>query len=381
MFAKKIELNYFRNYRELSIEFDKGLNIICGENAQGKTNLLEALYFCATGRSHRTKKEKDLLYNEAPEAKNASEAFVSIKLEYIKEANNREEKIQVILGNLFNKAQGKEVKIDGEKLKRNNDIFGNFLVAAFTPEDLSLVKDGPDVRRKFMDMALCQIDKIYLNDLQQYCRVLRERNEVLKNADVRPELLDIINEYNRQLARYGLSVVDRRKEYLNKLSEHAIKIHTDLSGQKDSLKIKYAGTAVDSEEKYLICLENMTERDLANGFTGYGPHRDDISITVNDKDARSFGSQGQQRTVALSMKLAEFEMIAEETGEKPVLLLDDVMSELDENRQKELLSYIKENQTIITCTGAEASFTKLAEAATIGKFYIVKNAVVKEKKE
>ena len=322
------------------------INIIKGKNAQGKTNLLEAIYFCATGRSHRTTHEKECIRYEASEAE--------IHLLY---QDTREEKIDLLL-----RKNGKSTvaaAVNGEPVQRLSELFGNFHVVVFSPEDLSLIKNEPGRRRRFMDMELCQVDRVYLYNLQQYCRVLRQRNQLLKDCLERPSLREQLPVWDQQLAHYGVSVMKRREEFIDELYAYTKPIHESITGEEEALLITYESSAESTEDAFFEHLTRNQERDIRLGNTSVGPHRDDIGLFINGADVRAFGSQGQQRTTALSMKLAEFEMLKKETGSCPVPLLDDVMSELDGFRQQHLLQYIEENQTIITCTGIEESISGL----------------------
>ncbi len=342
MYAERLVLKNFRNYETLDLTLSPHINIIRGRNAQGKTNLLEALYFCATGRSHRTTHEKECIRYEAGEAE--------IHLLY---RSTRSEKIDMLL-----KRSGKSTvsaAINGEPVSRLSELFGNFHVVVFSPEDLSLIKNEPGKRRRFMDMELCQVDKIYLYNLQQYCRVLRQRNQLLKDCAEEPSLREQLPVWDQQLAHYGVRVIARREEFIDELYAYTRPIHESITGGDERLLITYETSAEKTEDGFYEHLSRNQERDIRLGNTSVGPHRDDIGLFIDGADVRTFGSQGQQRTTALSMKLAEFEMLKKETGTAPVLLLDDVMSELDGERQRHLLQYIEENQTVITCTGIEES--------------------------
>lgn len=350
LYAKRLVLKNFRNYESLDIELSPHTNIIRGKNAQGKTNLLEALYFCATGRSHRTTKEKECIRYDASEAE--------IHMLY---QTSREGKIDMVL-----KKSGQKTvyaAVDGEPVKRLSDLFGNFHVVVFSPEDLSLIKNEPGRRRRFMDMELCQVDKLYLFNLQQYNHILKQRNQLLKDAYENPSLREQIAVWDMQLADYGVKILNRRYEFIEELYRYTLPIHESITAGGENLTISYESSAERDADGFYQHLERNRERDIRLGSTSIGPHRDDIALFLDGADVRSFGSQGQQRTTALSMKLAEFEMLKKETGQAPVLLLDDVMSELDGDRQKKLLQYIEENQTIVTCTGIEESLFSLPAGA------------------
>lgn len=350
MYGKRLVLKNFRNYAALDLELSPHVNIIRGKNAQGKTNLLEALYFCATGRSHRTTREKECIRGELPEAE--VHLLYEAGLAY-----PREDKIDMVLKR--SGAKTVSAAVNGEPLARLSDLFGNFHVVLFSPEDLSLIKNEPGRRRRFMDMELCQVDKVYLYELQQYTRILRQRNQLLKDCFDDPSLRDQLSVWDAQLASYGVRILRRRREFIDELRGYMLPIHTRITGGAETLAMEYETSAEEDAAGFLAHLERNRERDIRLGNTSVGPHRDDIALFIDGSDVRSFGSQGQQRTAALTMKLAEFEMLKKETGTPPVLLLDDVMSELDGDRQKELLSYIEDSQTVLTCTGIEDSLRGL----------------------
>ena len=360
MFVKKIRLKNYRGYDELELGFDKGINILSGDNAQGKTNLLEAVYYCSSGRSHRTTKDKECIYLGREEA--------LIKIVFERSAG-REEQIEIHL-----KQNGKKsLAINGYPARRINDLFGRLHVVLFSPEDLSLIKRGPAERRKFIDMEICQVDPVYLYDLQQYYKVLRQRNQLLKDASkdrnypTYTEKLNAVKEtlfaWDAQLVSYGVKVMKRRESFVSHLQEYTSKIHRTISHETEEMKLSYLNSVPMEEDQFLEILEKDIEQDLRYGMTSSGPQHDDLIILINGTDIRKYGSQGQQRTAALSLKLSELSMMREEIGESPVLLLDDVMSELDENRQKQLAEYVKDHQTIMTCTGVEDSIRLLPVGA------------------
>ena len=371
MFVKKIRLKNYRGYDELELGFDKGINILSGDNAQGKTNLLEAVYYCSSGRSHRTTKDKECIYLGREEA--------LIKIVFERSAG-REEQIEIHL-----KQNGKKsLAINGYPARRINDLFGRLHVVLFSPEDLSLIKRGPAERRKFIDMEICQVDPVYLYDLQQYYKVLRQRNQLLKDASkdrnypTYAEKISAVKEtlfaWDAQLVSYGVKVMKRRESFVSHLQEYTSKIHRTISHETEEMKLSYLNSVPMEEDQFLKILEKDIEQDLRYGMTSSGPQHDDLIILINGTDIRKYGSQGQQRTAALSLKLSELSMMREEIGESPVLLLDDVMSELDENRQKQLAEYVKDHQTIMTCTGVEDSIRLLP----VGAHFHVKAGKVTE---
>ena len=334
-----IELVNYRNYNNAKVEFADKLNIIIGKNAQGKTNLLEAVFLCAIGRSPRTTSDKNLIKMDCE--------FAKVNIEVIKNVGRAQ--IELYLFNNQNKA----IKINGIGIKKIGQLFGTFNAIYFSPNDLKLIKDGPDERRKFMDMDLCQFDKNYFYDITNYNKVLQMRNKLLKSGNEK-NLKDTISIWNEQLAISGAKIIFARLRLIEKLKKYAAKLHSYLSAEEETLEISYQGYTADSENDLkLILLKKYDEslnKDIQLGYTTVGPHRDDIKIVSNGIDLRSFGSQGQQRTGALSLKLAELEVFKESTGEYPVVLLDDVLSELDSIRQERLLTFVSGMQTIVTCT-------------------------------
>lgn len=337
MQIKSIELSNFRNYESLNIEFDENTTILYGDNAQGKTNILEAAYISGTSKSHKGSKDKEIIKFGKEEA--------HIKTLAIKD--NREYQIDIHLKN--NKSKG--IAINRVPIKRASDLFGILNIVFFSPEDLNIIKDGPSERRRFIDMELCQIDKIYLSDLTNYNKALNQRNALLKNIYGNNSLLDTLSVWDDQLTLYGKKIIKRREKFIEDINIVIKSIHSVITGNKENIDIKYEPN-IEDIFFYDELIKNK-EKDIRMATTSVGPHRDDISITVNGIDVRKFGSQGQQRTCALSMKLSEIRLVEQIIGEKPVLLLDDVLSELDSNRQNYLLDCIKETQTIITCTGLD----------------------------
>lgn len=340
MFVEKLKLNGFRNYSEESVNFLPGINLIVGKNGQGKTNLLEAIYFSAVGRSPKTTKDAELINWEKQRA--------SFLLKCSKKAGTKE--IEVI----FQKGSKKVIRVNGVNLLKIGDLLGNVNVVFFSPDELKLVKDAPQDRRKFMDMDISQLSKNYFYLLTKYNKIIDQRNKLLKN-NVSPKIIEqTLPIWDIQLAETGSKIIRFRMQFLEKLKAVAKEAHSYLTKGNEVLSIEYAGITGENEEnvkqKILKELSQCREKDIKLGFTNVGPHRDDIKLVVNGVDIRSFGSQGQQRTVALSMKLAELEIFKEEVGEYPILLLDDVLSELDQDRQQRLVAYAKKLQTIITTT-------------------------------
>lgn len=337
MIIKSLELENFRNYGELSITFDSGTNILYGDNAQGKTNILEAIYLSATTKSHKGSKDKELINFDAQEA--------HIRTYVMKDG--LENRVDMHLRK--NKTKG--IAINGQKIKKAADLLGLLNVVFFSPEDLSIIKNGPSERRRFVDMELCQLDSFYLYNLNNYNKIVNQRNKLLKDLSFNPNLRDTLFIWDSQLVSYGSKIIERRAAFVKQLNEIIYDIHVRLSGGKETLKVVYEPDIALLELE--SGLKNSQEKDIKLKQTTVGPHRDDFSFLVDEIDIRKFGSQGQQRTAALSMKLSEIELVKKITKDTPLLLLDDVLSELDSSRQNYLLNSIGDIQTIITCTGLE----------------------------
>lgn len=337
MYIERVKLNNFRNIGDLELELSRGVNILCGMNAQGKTNFLESIYYGSSGRSHRTNYDRDLV------AFSQNDAHIQL----IVNRGQYNRRIDVHI----KKEGARGFALDGIPLKKLGDLLGELLTVIFSPEDLNLVKAGPSERRRFMDTEICQLSPIYYYELQQYHRALRQRNALLKEIKKNPQHGETIFVWNEQLALHGGRVIQFRKEFVENISQLAAEIHARLTSEGEKLKISYNPHALPQE--LLPRLNKSLERDIIIGSTGIGPHKDDINFMINDTDARLFGSQGQQRTAALTLKLAEIELIKHEKNQVPVLLLDDVLSELDRRRQNCLLDSISGLQTIITCTGMD----------------------------
>ncbi|MBR6769730.1 MAG: DNA replication/repair protein RecF [Lachnospiraceae bacterium] len=337
MFIKSLELMNFRNYEFLEIKFSQGTNILYGDNAQGKTNMLEAIYLCATTKSHKGSKDRDVIRFDAQEA--------HLRTYLDKDA------IQYKIDMHLRKNRSKGIAIDGQKLKKAADLLGLLNVVFFSPEDLGIIKNGPAERRRFVDMELCQLDHVYLHSLNQYHKIINQRNKLLKDMQWKPQLKDTLEIWDTQLISFGIQMIERRKVFVEQLNQMISEIHKSLSGNREELLIQYEPDV--SPENYEAAMESSREKDIRLKQTSVGPHRDDFSFQIGQVDIRKFGSQGQQRTAALSLKLAEIELVKKMTKDSPVLLLDDVLSELDSKRQKLLLEHIGGIQTVITCTGLD----------------------------
>lgn len=345
MYVKHLELKNYRNYISLNLSLNRGLNIFFGENAQGKTNIVESIYYLSSMRSHRTNKDRELI-NWSKD-----KAYIGALID----KNFGENKLEFLLS-----SEGKRaVKVNGLKVNKSSEVLGTVNVVIFSPEDLKLVKEGPAIRRRFIDNELNQIRPKYHHALVQYNHVLLQRNNLLKSIERSPSLKSTAEVFSEQLAEYGAFITEVRFEFVKKLSLIARLIHRKITNGREELDIVYQGDSLGSggytdrntlKNKLLRYYIDNINDDIKKGFTQKGPHRDDILININGIDARIYGSQGQQRTAALSLKLSELEIIKSEVSEYPVLILDDVLSELDVQRQHFLLDALKDIQTILTCT-------------------------------
>lgn len=353
MYIKKIQILNYRNYKNLNITLGKNVNVFMGDNAQGKTNILEAIYYCAFARSHRTSKDRELINW------NSENAYISILVG--KERLDKTIDINIL------KDGKKAIRINKIKASKIGELFGNFNVVMFSPEDLRIIKDSPGIRRKFIDMELCQLNAKYYYNLVQYNKVLNERNILLKSRKVDNDVLDI---YDIQLANFGYNIIRERLNYINKLNIYGKNIHKDISSGKEDIEFKYVSTIKDLENlenSFYEQLKKNRTKDMEKGLTSVGPHRDDFVVLINNIDTKSYGSQGQQRSAVLTIKFSSLKIIKELTSEYPVLLLDDVLSELDFNRKRYILSTIGEIQTIITCTGIEDLTNYLDDSSRVFK--------------
>ena len=360
MIIKSIDLKNFRNYEIEHIDFDEGTNIFYGDNAQGKTNILEAVYISGTGKSHKGSKDFELINFEYEES----------HIKTIISRRNIDYRIDMHIKK--NKAKG--IAVNGIPVKKTLDLYGIVNIIFFSPEDLNIIKNGPAGRRKFMDMELCQLNRLYGNNLVNYNKSLDQRNRLLKDIYFRDDIKDTLDIWDGQLVKYGIEIIRARRNFINKINSIIYDIHEKLSGGKEKLTISYEPSVSEEELERILIRER--ERDIKMKVTQAGPHRDDIIFMINDVDIRKYGSQGQQRTAALSLKLAEIEIVKEITGDKPVLLLDDVLSELDSNRQNYLLNSINDVQTIITCTGLDEFINNRFNINSI--FKVINGHVFKE---
>ena len=337
MKIESLKLKNFRNYELLSLEFDKATNIFYGDNAQGKTNILEAVYLSGTTKSHRGAKDKDLIRFEQNES----------HIETVVEKNGINYQIDMHL----KKNSPKGIAINKMPIRKASELFGIVNIVFFSPEDLNIIKNGPVERRRFVDLELSQLDKVYLSNLANYNRIVNQRNHLLKEAAYNSDVLKTLDIWDMQLVHYGNLIIQRRQEFVEQMNEIISGIHNKLTGGKESIRILY-----EPSNSYLTleqALNKNKEKDLRIRSTSVGPHRDDIAFMIGDIDIRKYGSQGQQRTAALSLKLSEIELVKQSIHDTPVLLLDDVLSELDKHRQNYLLDSIHDIQTLITCTGMD----------------------------
>ncbi|TGY95953.1 DNA replication/repair protein RecF [Petralouisia muris] len=357
MILKSVALNHFRNYSDLYLEFDKGTNILYGDNAQGKTNVLESVYVSGTTRSHKGSRDRELIQFGEEEA-------------HIRTVVEKREKLYQIDMHI-KKSRSKGIAINKIPIKKAAELFGILNIVFFSPEDLNIIKNGPSERRRFLDFELCQLDKIYLFHLTNYNKILNQRNKLLKDINFRPELRDTLPVWDMQLIDYGKKIIASRNHFVERLNDIVYGIHKKISGDKEELELRYEPDV--EEERLEEELVKNQERDLKLGMTSVGPHRDDMCFLIRDIDIRRFGSQGQQRSCALSLKLSEIELVKESIQETPVLILDDVLSELDSSRQNFLLNSIHDIQTIITCTGLDEFVKNRFE---INKVFKVVNGTV-----
>ena len=340
MTVNSVKIKNFRNIADLSFTADNGVNVIYGENAQGKTNILESIWLFTGCKSFRGAKDNELIKFNSD--------FAKINLEF--SDNLREKKSEIIIAD-----KKKNASLNGVSLRSTAELIGSFYAVIFSPVHLSLIKDGPSARRKFLDTALCQLKPSYAEHLAGYKRALIQRNALLKDLHLNSGLYDMLDTWDEQLARYSACVIKERLQYIDLLSDYSKSIYSGISENKESFSVFYSKNInkdLPVKDIYLSEIENLKnsrKEDILSKSTTVGPHRDDLEILINNVSARSFGSQGQQRSCALALKLGESEIIKKVTGETPVALLDDVMSELDEKRQDYVLNHINDRQVFLTC--------------------------------
>ncbi len=360
MYIEHLILQNYRNYKKLDIEFENKVNVILGENAQGKTNVMESIYVLAMAKSHRTANDKELILWDA---------------DYAKIEGRAQKRHGPVPMSLVISKKGKKAKLNHIEQRKLSQYVGNLNVVMFAPEDLQLVKGSPQVRRRFIDMEIGQISPVYLHDISQYQKILQQRNHLLKLLQTKKTtdetMLEILTE---QFIHAAVKIINKRFEFIHMLEQCALPIHRGISRGLETLKIVYKPSVEVSEEQDLTKMVEVFEnkfakmkiKEIERGATLFGPHRDDLLFYVNGRNVQTFGSQGQQRTTALSVKLAEIELIEKEIGEYPILLLDDVLSELDDYRQSHLLNTIQGKvQTFVTTTSVDGiDHQTLKEAST-----------------
>ena len=333
MNIKKIKLTNFRNYEMQEIELGKNINIFYGDNAQGKTNIIESIFLCSIGKSFRTSKDNELIKFEKD--------FALSYIEY--EKSDRDGNIKIEIGNK------KNIYLNGVKIKRLSDLLGNINIVLFSPDDINILKDGPDKRRRFLDIMIGQLRPNYVHILNRYNETLKQRNIYLKQIKEENKSEELLDIWDEKLAEYGEKIFTYRLEFMDKIKSKIGQIHNKITQEKENIKLEYISKC-ENKEKYIELLKTRRKLDIIKGFTTKGIHRDDFNIYINDKLVGTYGSQGQNRTTVLSLKISELQVIYDEVGEYPILLLDDFMSELDEKRRTSFIENIKNTQVIITCT-------------------------------
>jgi len=358
MYIKEIELKNFRNYEDIKLDFHEKINIFVGNNAQGKTNLIEGVYVTSFGRSFRSGKDNQMI--------KFGEEFCKSKVYAVRDEDETSV-VEVLIGE-----SEKGVKVNGVKIKKMQELLENILIVVFSPDDLKIVKGDPEKRRRFMDRELSQIRPSYYSELSSYRKIISQRNALLKEKDVKEDVLEV---WDEKLIDYGVKIIDKRKDFIEKINRISKEIHSDITNRKEDLKIIY-DSYVEFEgnvaENFKLKLEKNRKKEMFRGSTETGPHRDDLKIISNGIDIVKYGSQGQQRTAALSLKLAELKLIKEEKDEEAILLLDDVLSELDKERQNYLINSLENNQIFITTTDISDD---LKEKLPKGYTFTVKNGI------
>lgn len=367
MVCNYIKLKNYRNIKDAEVHFDDSVNVLIGDNAQGKTNLLEGIYSFALGKSFRGAKEADVIsFGE-------SEAIIEIGFKTASRSDMQTLKMRLLKG------RRRQAELNGVKIERLSQMIGSFRAVLFCPEHLSLIKEGPSMRRNYLDIAISQFRPLYLRSLQRYHAILDQRNKLIKSAeDDRKNVDATISLWSEQLAHEAAIISGFRCKYVKKVGEAVANCFAEMTGMQEKIEMKYIGSSKQSEEeyddekavekRYIELLTSNIDREIGAGSTLWGIHKDDIEILINGKSARMFGSQGQQRSLALAMKLAEGDICYYETGDRPILLLDDVLSELDEKRRKFLLSSVNDRQVIIT-TCEKIDFGKAKRINVEGGIY------------
>lgn len=333
MLITDLKIENFRNYEKLNLNFNNNINIFYGNNAQGKTNIIESIFLCAIGKSFRTNKDKELIKFD--------KEFLKVEINYKK--SDREGKVKIEISNK------KSVYINGVKTKKLSDLLGKINVVIFTPDDINILKNGPKMRRRFLDIMISQLRPNYIYCLNMYLKTLEQRNIYLKQIKIEKKNPDLLDLWDLKLVEYGEKVYNYRKEFIEKIKEKINLIHKNITNNNENISLEYISDFKNKENFYLMLKENRNI-DIMRGTTSKGIHRDDFIVYLNGKSVNTYGSQGQNRTVVLSLKMSELQVIKDEIGENPILLLDDFMSELDKERRNNFLKNIVDTQVIITCT-------------------------------
>jgi len=372
---REVKIVNFRNYSELKLEFSKNYNFIYGNNAQGKTNIIEALFLCSSGKSYRANRDEELIkFNEN-----------SYYIKLLVESKETEKIIEVA----YNVGERKKIKINSVPIKKSGELMGQITEVLFSPEHISIVKEGPQERRRFIDIAISQLKPAYYYDLQQYSKLLTQKNHLLrdlKNSKKRNmRLWDTLEIWNDKLAETGTRIMMEREKYLYQLDKIANEIHIKLTGGAEKMRLKYKPSLrIDdinhnnhNEIKQLF-IENVRrdeEKEIFAGITLWGPQRDDVEIEINGRNLRIYGSQGQQRTGVITLKFSELEILKELANEEPVFLLDDIFSELDKRRQDYIIDMLNNTQTFITNT-RKIIFDNIHNVQSNLNYYYVENGKV-----
>ena len=333
MWIKNIKIKNFRNYNQEEINLEKNINIFYGKNAQGKTNIIEAIFLCSLGKSFRAKKDNEMI--------KLNEENAIVEIEY--EKSDRDGKIKIEIGNK------KNIYLNGIKIKKLSELLGNLNIVIFTPDDINILKGGPQNRRRFLDIMISQLRPNYMHILNLYLKTIEQRNKYLRQIKEEHKDENLLEIWDEKLAEYAVKIYEYRKEFIEKIIKKINIIHKNITNGEEQIELEYI-TECDNKEKYIQLLKERRKLDIIKGFTTKGIHRDDFVIYINKKEIKIFGSQGQNRTAMLSLKLAELQVIYDEIGEYPILLLDDFMSELDRTRRKNFLENIEGTQVIITGT-------------------------------
>ncbi len=333
MLITSLKLQNFRNYDEIKIDFNNDINIIYGDNAQGKTNILEAIFVTSIGKSFRTSKDKELI--------KLGKDFSKIEVEFSK--SDREGSIKIEI------SDKKNIFVNGVKIKKLSELLGNMNIVIFTPDDINILKDGPAKRRRFLDIFISQLRPNYVYNLNMYLKALEQRNNYLKQIKYENKKEDFLDIWDEKIAEYAEIIYKYRLEFIKKIKEKIKSVHSVITENNEVIDIEYVSD-FDSKENFLNKLKNNRKLDITKGFTTKGIHRDDFNVFINDNLVNIYGSQGQHRTAILSLKMSELRVIYDEIGENPILLLDDFMSELDEKRRTNFLSNIRDTQVLVTCT-------------------------------